>query len=537
MKKSRLADKLLHSKKTSFLLLFVLSVFILLSLWFYHQLNQSQKRRYLSYLAADELRQSSDDLTRMVRTYVVTKDRRYEEMYWDILAIRNGEKARPVRYENIYWDFIAFHKEKPRPDGEKISLLAMMEGLGFTQEEFAKLAEAQEHSNNLVQTEKIAMHAMKGEFVDEDGEFTRKGDPDYEYARSILHDESYHRDKVRIMTPIDEFFVMVNARTETKVKRHSLYTHICVSLVCATMILLLWLWRIELADLKSKEEELRASNQQMLASEQQLRAYNQQLRANELEREKLLKALTAKNKELQSIVYIASHDLKSPLVNIEGFSGELKNNCKQIIQILKDFDTGDEVMQRIMPLTEKNIPESLSFISDSTSKMRVLLDGLLHVSRVGTVDVNIGPLNMNDIVDNVCRSMEFQVKEAEVEVSKDDLPGCVGDAEMINQLFSNLIGNALKYFDPDRKGKIQITGKVENSHSIYCVEDNGIGIAVEHQPKIFELFHRLNPKDSVGGEGLGLTIITRILDRLNGHIRVESEVGKGSKFFVSLPVG
>ena len=192
MKQIGSVSKILHSNKTSIVLLFCLSLFIILSLWFDHNLNQSQKQRYLSYLAADELRQSSDDLTRMVRTYVMTKDPRYEEMYWDILAIRSGQKARPIRYENIYWDFMAFTHTKPRADGPKISLHEMMEDLGFTQEEFAKLSEAETHSNNLVKTEMIAMHAMKGEFLDAEGEFTKKGEPDHEYARAILYDDSYH---------------------------------------------------------------------------------------------------------------------------------------------------------------------------------------------------------------------------------------------------------------------------------------------------------------------------------------------------------
>ena len=287
--------------------------------------------------------------------------------------------------------------------------------------------------------------------------------------------------------------------------------------------------------LSASEQQLKASNQQLNASEQQLRASNQQLRANEQERKDLLRTLASKNNELHSIVYISSHDLKSPLVNIQGFSARLNESCREIKAILKDSDVSDDILQRILPLTEEDIPESLKFISASADKMKVLLDGLLHVSRVGTADINIRPLDVSDVIDNVCKAMEFQIKEADVGVTIDDLPGCVGDAEMINQLFSNLIGNGLKYLDPDRKGKIHISGTVEDSHCIYCVEDNGIGIAPEHQPKVFELFHRLNPKDSVGGEGLGLTIVTRILDRLNGHIRVESEPERGSKFFVSLP--
>jgi len=111
------------------------------------------------------------------------------------------------------------------------------------------------------------------------------------------------------------------------------------------------------------------------------------------------------------------------------------------------------------------------------------------------------------------------------------LPSCSGDEAQIGQVFSNLLDNALKYLDPDRKGVIRISG---TRQLVYCVEDNGIGVKMSHQNKIFEIFHRLNPGDGTAGEGLGLAIVHRILDRHGGRIWVESKPGKGSKFFVSL---
>jgi PAS domain S-box-containing protein len=251
-------------------------------------------------------------------------------------------------------------------------------------------------------------------------------------------------------------------------------------------------------------------------------------------RERLLKALEFKNKELQDIVYTASHDLKSPLVNIQGFGGELLEDCQRLGKLLEDQDLEDETGM-IDLLLKESIPESLGFISKSTTKIKTLLDGLLAISRIGITEVESLPLDMNEIIGEVLVNMEYQIKESGVSVTVESLPGCMGDRRMLYNVLDNLASNAVKYLDLSRPGEISISGKVEGNMSVYCVSDNGIGVAYGHQPMVFEIFHRLNPNDSAGGEGLGLTIVTRILDRLGGEIRLESEPGVGSKFFVSLP--
>jgi methyl-accepting chemotaxis protein len=181
------------------------------------EITAAQERRYQSYLLADELRQSSDDLTRLARTYVVTGDSKYEGQYWTILAIRNGQAPRPQNYERIYWDFMAADGVKPRPDGRTAPLLQLMKEQGFTDREFALLKEAQSNSDGLVRMETVAMNATKGLFDDGSGNFTRKGDPDPELARQLMHSKEYHADKAKIMKPIDEFFTVLEQRTRGEV--------------------------------------------------------------------------------------------------------------------------------------------------------------------------------------------------------------------------------------------------------------------------------------------------------------------------------
>lgn len=169
--------------------------------------------RYQSYQAADELRQSSDDLTRLGRTYVLTADDTYEKMYMDILAIRNGQKPRPENYHTIYWDLVLSYGQKPKPDGQRISLQQMMENLGFTQSEFKLLKQAQQNSDALVNMEVKAMNAVKGLYPDSSGNYTQKGEPDLAMAAALLHSKEYHQEKAKIMAPIDTFFQELEART------------------------------------------------------------------------------------------------------------------------------------------------------------------------------------------------------------------------------------------------------------------------------------------------------------------------------------
>lgn len=203
-------------------------------------LDERHRTRYASYLLADELRQSSDDLTRLARTYVVTGEKLYKDMYFDILDIRNGKKPRPERYGGIYWDFVAANGEPPRPAGKAIALEDLMRELGFTEKEFALLHEAKENSDALVQAETEAMNAVEGLFADGQGNFTVRGEPDFEKARQLTHNKTYHKEKAKIMRPIDDFLVELDKRTAAEVEvystRESDYLYIIFILIACQFI-------------------------------------------------------------------------------------------------------------------------------------------------------------------------------------------------------------------------------------------------------------------------------------------------------------
>jgi PAS domain S-box-containing protein len=254
----------------------------------------------------------------------------------------------------------------------------------------------------------------------------------------------------------------------------------------------------------------------------------------ESERLRLNAELAEKNRELEQIVYVASHDLRSPLVNVQGFSKELRYSLREVASILQGENIPSEMQHKISNILESDIADCLRYVEASVTKMDSLLGGLLRLSRLGRVALKFEQLDMNQLIEEIVQAFEYAVKEAGAELKVSNLPPCVGDHVQINQLFSNLLDNALKYRDPERTAVIEITGQQANDQVVYCVRDNGIGIPEEHYSKIFEIFQRLNPSATTG-EGLGLSIVKKILSRHNGSIWVESEPGVGSRFFVSLP--
>ena len=255
-----------------------------------------------------------------------------------------------------------------------------------------------------------------------------------------------------------------------------------------------------------------------------------QRREDELRLIYLAEELAAKNKEMETIVYVVSHDLRSPLLNVQGFGRALVRACGELKEKYATIHDAD-----VERLFGTEIPRALHFIEAGVAKMDSLLSGFLRFSRLGRVVLQSQKIPMNTLVHGAVQALKFQAEEIDAVIEVGELPDCFGDPTLTGQVFSNLIDNALKYREPARRCVISIAGEIVKGEAVYRVRDNGIGIAPEHQPQVFELFHRLHPKKSAG-EGLGLTIAQRILERQRGRIWLESRAGAGTTFFVALPV-
>ncbi len=258
------------------------------------------------------------------------------------------------------------------------------------------------------------------------------------------------------------------------------------------------------------------------------------IKDNEKALKRLNESLEAKTEELQQILYITTHDLRSPLVNIQGFSKELLASTNELSCILSQESVPETLKAQCSEILEEELPESIHYITTSISKMDKLLKGLLQISRLGRQDPRAELLSMNILLQQVIDSFKYEIHKNMIECIVRDLPRCYADKDQVNQLFANLIGNAIKFMSPDRKGYITISGEESKEYAIYRVSDNGIGIEDIHQKKIFEMFYKLNPEKP--GSGLGMNIVKQIIEKNHGKISVDSHIDQGTEITIKLPI-
>jgi signal transduction histidine kinase len=224
--------------------------------------------------------------------------------------------------------------------------------------------------------------------------------------------------------------------------------------------------------------------------------------------------LTTANKELEAFSYSVSHDLRAPLRNIDGFSKI----------VLEEYGEQLEGMGA----------HYLNRVRNGAIKMSQLIDDMLSFSRVGRTEIRLKQIDMNWLVNNVLRDYTEVIKEKDVEVKVGDLPELLCDQNMIQQVFSNLISNGIKYSKETEQPKVKI-GFDENLKAFY-VKDNGIGFEMQYHDKIFQVFQRLQLPEDYEGTGIGLAIVKRMVERHRGNIWAESEPDMGTTFYVQLPL-
>jgi signal transduction histidine kinase len=232
--------------------------------------------------------------------------------------------------------------------------------------------------------------------------------------------------------------------------------------------------------------------------------------------------------------------LRSPLVNLQGFSEELSFSCAELKSLFQRPDVPSAVNQRGLGLLSESIAESIRYIQTAVGRLARIIDALLRLSRAGRVVYQPQMTDVSSIVSRIIDSLHDSISASRTEFSVGALPPAWGDPTAIEKIFANLIANAVQYLDSKRQGRIEV-GSVETNEPqaadhlfVYFVKDNGLGIPKPYHNRVFTPFNRLHA-DVAQGEGVGLALVARVVERLGGRIWLESSAGVGSTFFVALP--
>lgn len=221
------------------------------------------------------------------------------------------------------------------------------------------------------------------------------------------------------------------------------------------------------------------------------------------------------NADLQQFAYVSSHDLQEPLRMVVGYLSLLQKRY------------GDQ----LDPLAQHYIENAIT----GGTRMRQLIDELLEYSRLETSTKGFSPVNMNEVMETTIKILDRSIQENRADIFVGPLPTIVADGSQMMQVMQNLVANAIKFHGQERP-MVHVTATQGPIGWTFSIKDNGIGLDVKYSDKIFQMFQRLNNRDDFAGNGVGLAIAKKIIERHGGRIWVESEEGKGANFLFTVPV-
>ena len=261
------------------------------------------------------------------------------------------------------------------------------------------------------------------------------------------------------------------------------------------------------------EELVAARTAELLSANEQL---GRDLRARQLAEQELAskaRELARSNADLESFAYVASHDLQEPLRMVASFTQLLARRYKGKL----DADADDFI----------------GFAVDGANRMQQLIQDLLSYSRLTTRGKALELTESQTACNNALANLRQSIEDSGAKVVVETLPAVLADAVQLSQLFQNLIGNAIKYCQ--RRPEIQVEARADGKEWAFSIRDNGIGIEPRYCERIFQMFQRLHTRNEYSGTGIGLTICRKIAERHGGRIWVESQPGRGSTFWFTIP--
>jgi signal transduction histidine kinase/CheY-like chemotaxis protein len=452
-----------------------------------------------------------------------------------------GKKNRPKRYSGIFWDFYTLDGTKPVLDGEKVPLRELMKRANFPDEELNLLFRSQNESDDLTKLEHKAMNAVKGIFQDKNGKYTIKGKPDFKLARELMHSDEYHKAKIRIMQPLDNFYKAFEKRTQEKVneerktvKQQEFYVNVIVlfSIIFFLMSFFIILFRIiypidllrvAMLRLSSNDMSVELDKNKyddevgdMIGSVAIFKENTKKLIESEHQIKLAMEEAKSANKAKSIFLARMSHELRTPLNAILGFSNILKKSMNATIE-------------------EKN---NLNIIKRSGEHLLNIINEILELSKIEAGKIEIIPkvFNLKELIEDINSIFAFRCKEKDLEfkiILDDKLPEIVKmDDLRLRQILINLLSNSLKFTN---KGEISLY-LYEKSHKLFFeIKDSGIGIANKDLKRIFKPFEQIKHDDyNKQGTGLGLSITKELITLMKGSIYAKSKIDEGTQFYFSV---
>jgi signal transduction histidine kinase/CheY-like chemotaxis protein/HPt (histidine-containing phosphotransfer) domain-containing protein len=529
----------------------------------------AEHQRVTSFLLSDQMRQSSNDLTRMVRLYVTTGDPRYRRYYDEILAIRRGAARRPVDYDSSFWDRVLADPTAPIRTGPPASLPALMRQAGFSGGEFTALDASLQASDYLAQLEERVMNHVAGRIArGVDRSYLGDVEPDYQR----LVDTAYDRQKGRIMAAIGRFTSLVDSRASTR--EAALQSRTQNLLVSQTVILALlgltllvtlavaarmigrplgrltsvtrriaggdWSERAPAAGVAELRELAQDFNEMADAVENDL------IRRRSLEAELHRARETAEDADRAKSAFVAmmSHELRTPLVAVTG-----------TLEVLALGELDDD-QRALVDVATRSARALLGVIGD-----------VLDFSKIeaGHLDLTPAPTSVAGLVDDVLAQHRLAAPGSPVALRSRIDPALAArhlvDPVRLRQVLGNLVGNAAKF---TREGhvevRVDVSGAVDGGAAqdiAIVVEDTGIGVSPADQERLFAPFEQASGPGSEsgsggagpggvgsgpgsggsvapGGTGLGLVICRQLVEAMGGTVGLESELGRGTSLRIDL---
>jgi signal transduction histidine kinase len=391
--------------------------------------------------------------------------------------------------------------------------------------------------DNPAQRDKIeklsaAIEVRLGQFAQE-MDFVRQGQPDK--AKALVREAAAANTTATIgsvagamIQEEEQLFRLRSANADRSQTLAASMTGIGSGLVVLLALISVWLVRRSARARDDAETRLRDSNLNLEATVDDRTA-----------------DLREANDEIQRFAYIVSHDLRSPLVNIMGFTSELEELGKDIFRRIGGLtgvpaggppaDIADIPLDGPDKQMSADFSEALGFIKSSIARMDRLISAILNLTREGRREFQPEKIDTRDFIEAIVSSVAHQAAEAQAEIHIEPLPNIVSDRLALEQIFSNLIDNAIKYLKNGVPGEIRIRGRTKLGYAIFEISDNGRGIDPKDHQRIFDLFRRAGTQDKPG-QGIGLAHVRALVRRLGGTMSVSSELNAGSTFTITLPI-